>query len=151
MATLTLTISEDINLNGRSRGSEVVQSVTSITEVYHRIMNVTQNVSHTLLELSTAANATEGHKPINSGLQYLRITNLDGSNSVVVEVIDSSSEEYGVLLGPNESFILNNAKIDANASGNSSIGASGDMTDIDKIAATGNGGACDVEVFAAIS
>lgn len=151
MATLTVTVSEDITLNGRSRGSEVVQSVTSISEVYHRIMNVTQNVSHTLLELSTTAAATEGQKPLDTSLQYLRITNLDGSNNVVVEVLDSSSEEYAVLLGPNESFILNNAKIDANASGDSSVGAETDMTNIDKISATGNGGACDVEVFAAIS
>lgn len=151
MATLTVTVSEDITLNGKSRGSEVVQNVTSITEVYHRIMNVTQNVSHTLLELSTTAGATEGQKPLNTSLQYLRITNLDTSNSIVVEVIDTSSEEYGVLLGPGESYILNNSKIDANATGDSSVGASTDMTDIDKIAATGNGGACDVEVFAAIS
>mgnify|MGYP003115811855 CR=1 FL=1 len=151
MATLTVNISEDITLNGKSRGSEVTQSIASISEVYHRIMNVTQNVSHTLIELSTAANATEGQKPINTGLQYLRVTNLDGSNNIVLEVIDSSSEEYGVLLGPGESYILNNSKIDANAAGDSSIGASGDMTDIDKIAATGNGGACDVEVFAAIT
>ncbi len=151
MATLTLTISEDITLNGKSRGSEVVQSVTSITEVYHRIMNVTQNVEHTLLELTTNAAHTTGSKALASGLQYLRITNLDGSNDVVVEVTDSSSEEYAVLLGPGESYILNNSKMDANAAGDSSIGAEGDMTDIDKIAATGSGGAFDVEVFAAIS
>ena len=151
MATLTVSISEDITLNGRSRGSELTQSIASISEVYHRIISVTQNVEHTLLELTTNAAHTTGSKVLASGMQYLRITNLDGSNDVVVEVTDSSSEEYAVLLAPGESYILNNSKMDANTTGDSSIGAEGDMTDIDKIAATGSGGACDVEVFAAIT
>ena len=62
MATLTESISEDITLNGRSRGSELTQSIASISEVYHRIINVTQNVEHTLLELTTNAAHTTGFR-----------------------------------------------------------------------------------------
>ena len=147
MANLTLTIKESITLNGKERGSEMVKIVETISEVYHRIINVTQNVEHTLLELTTNAAHTTGNKALASGLKYLRVTNI-GSNDVVLEITDSSSEEYAVLIQPNDSYILNNSKIDANASGGSTVGAE---TDIDKIAATGSGGASDVEVFAAIT
>ena len=150
MANLTLTIKESITLNGKERGSEMVKTVETISEVYHRIINVTQNVEHTLMELTTNAAHTTGHKALASGLKYLRVTNI-GSNDVVLEITDSSSEEYAVLIQPNDSYILNNSKIDANASGGSTVGAETDMTDIDKIAATGSGGASDVEVFAAIT
>ena len=133
MANLTLTIKESITLNGKERGSEMVKTVETISEVYHRI-----------------AAHTTGHKALASGLKYLRVTNI-GSNDVVLEITDSSSEEYAVLIQPDDSYILNNSKMDANASGGSTVGAETDMTDIDKIAATGSGGASDVEVFAAIT
>ena len=150
MADLVVTVKESITLNGRERGSEMSKSVTSVSEVFHRIINVTQNVEHTLMELTTNAAHTTGHKPLASGLVYLRVTNI-GSNDIVLEITDSGSEEHAVLIQPNDSYILNNSKMDANAGGGSTVGAESDMTDIDKIAATGSGGASDVEIFAAIT
>ena len=40
MATLTVTLKEELELNGRDRGSEMVKDITGITETFHRILDV---------------------------------------------------------------------------------------------------------------
>jgi hypothetical protein len=39
MAVLTVTLKEELELNGRDRGSEITEDITGITETFHRVLD----------------------------------------------------------------------------------------------------------------
>jgi len=150
MATLTVEISEKLQLNGKDRGSEMTVTIDSITETFHRIMDVATASAQTILQMdSTAANAAGGTLHTTQ-VQYFRITNLDATNFVSITIQNDSTEEYMVKLAAGESYFLFNSKIDANALGDASA-AAGNLTDIDNVLAQADTGSCQVEVFAALT
>jgi len=150
MATLTVTVKEELELNGRDRGSEMIKDITGITETFHRILDVGTASDQTLLQLSATASQAAGGTLYSTNLKYLRITNLDLTNSVAVTVQNDTTEEYMVKLESQESYFLFNPDIDANASGDGSA-ASGSLTKIDKILGIASSASCQVEVFAALT
>lgn len=150
MATLTVTIKEELELNGRDRGSEMTKDITGITETFHRILDVGTAADQTLIELSATAADAAGGTLFSTNLKYLRITNLDSTNFVAITVQNDATEEYMVKLDSQESYYLFNSKIDANAAGDSSA-AAGNLTDIDSIIAKADTASCQVEVFAALT
>ena len=82
MATLTVTIKEEVILNGEPRGSENVKSITA-TEYYHRIVEVPTASEATLLSFGSA----DAGSTINDGdAKYVRLTNLDSTNFVEARV-----------------------------------------------------------------
>tara|TARA_A100001201_G_scaffold136719_1_gene125947 strand:+ start:181 stop:606 length:426 start_codon:yes stop_codon:yes gene_type:complete len=140
MATLTVTITEAVTLNGASRGSTNTHTET-VTQIDHRIVSCLHSAEQTVLLFDSAVAAGT----IKDGtLDYLRLTNLDSSNFVTVR-IRGNNEEYFVKLEAGDSFILNNQSMDANAAG----GASVSLANIDSIAIQADTATCDVEVFAA--
>tara|TARA_R100001460_G_scaffold10094_10_gene23926 strand:- start:7945 stop:8370 length:426 start_codon:yes stop_codon:yes gene_type:complete len=140
MATLTVTITEAVSLNGASRGSTNTHTET-VTQIDHRIVSCLHSAEQTVLLFDSAVAAGT----IKDGtLDYLRLTNLDSSNFVTVRV-RGNNEEYFVKLEAGDSFILNNQSMDANAAG----GASVSLANIDSVAIQADTATCDVEVFAA--
>jgi|TARA_R100000388_G_scaffold64356_2_gene46893 hypothetical protein len=140
MATLTVTITEAVTLNGASRGSTNTHTET-VTQIDHRIVSCLHSAEQTVLLFDSAVAAGT----IKDGtLDYLRLTNLDSSNFVTVR-IRGNNEEYFVKLEAGDSFILNNQSMDANAAG----GASVSLANIDSVAIQADTATCDVEVFAA--
>ena len=140
MATLTVTITEAVTLNGASRGSTNTHTET-VTQIDHRIVSCLHSAEQTVLLFDSAVAAGT----IKDGtLDYLRLPNLDSSNFVTVR-IRGNNEEYFVKLEAGDSFILNNQSMDANAAG----GASVSLANIDSIAIQADTATCDVEVFAA--
>jgi len=140
MATLTVTITEAVSLNGASRGSTNTHTET-VTQIDHRIVSCLHSAEQTVLLFDSAVAAGT----IKDGtLDYLRLTNLDNSNFVTVR-IRGNNEEYFVKLEAGDSFILNNQSMDANAAG----GASVSLANIDSVAIQADTATCDVEVFAA--
>jgi len=140
MATLTVTITEAVTLNGASRGSTNTHTET-VTQIDHRIVSCLHSAEQTVLLFDSAVAAGT----IKDGtLDYLRLTNLDSSNFVTVRV-RGNNEEYFVKLEAGDSFILNNQSMDANAAG----GASVSLANIDSVAIQADTATCDVEVFAA--
>ena len=140
MATLTVTITEAVTLNGASRGSTNTHTET-VTQIDHRIVSCLHSAEQTVLLFDSAVAAGT----IKDGtLDYLRLTNLDNSNFVTVR-IRGNNEEYFVKLEAGDSFILNNQSMDANAAG----GASVSLANIDSVAIQADTATCDVEVFAA--
>ena len=77
-ATMTVTLTESVTLNGSQQGATNTLSIGSINEVYKRIVTVpTSEV--TLIAMGTAvANGTF----IESDVLYIRITNKDDTNHV---------------------------------------------------------------------
>ena len=140
MATLTVTITEAVTLNGASRGSTNTHTET-VTQIDHRIVTCLHSAEQTevLFDSAVAAGTIK-----DATLDYLRLTNLDSSNFVNVRVT-GNSEEYFVKLEAGDSFLLNNSVMDANATG----GASVSLAAIDSIGIQADTAACDVEIFAA--
>jgi hypothetical protein len=139
MATLTVTITEAVTLNGASRGSTNTHT-ESITQIDHRIVTCLHSAEQTVVLFDSAVAAGTIK---DATLDYLRLTNLDNTNFVNVRV-RGNNEEYFVKLEAGDSFILNNSVMDANAAG----GASVSLANIDSIGIQADTASCDVEIFA---
>ena len=105
MATLTVTVSENIILQGRNHGTTNTKSITGVTEVFKRIVGLDSTNDVTLY--SCSAGAAEGGATFDSdNLKYARITNV-GSNVANISV--STKSDAGVMwhqLGAGCSFLI---------------------------------------------
>jgi hypothetical protein len=80
-ATLTVTITEDISLNNSQQGSSNSFSIASVNEVSKRILTIPAGADTTI--------ASAGAFDVND-VRYIRLTNLDASNSINVALIGAS-------------------------------------------------------------
>ena len=87
MATLTVTIQEDLILNGNDR-SNTNTATFACNELDHRIVTIT-NAEKSILLFDSA---NEAGTIKDTKLEYLRITNLDGSATVNLRVRDDAQE-----------------------------------------------------------
>ena len=144
MATLTVTIEEELTINGKDRGSKNTIAISSVTETFNRVLTV-DNTEQTILQFQATRPA--GGAFTDATMQYLRITNLAASNTVDLRIQDTANtKEYFVRIGGSESFVLFNDKIDADATAGTTIA----LTQIELISAeaTGTGGqTADIEIF----
>lgn len=145
MADLTLTITEAVTLNGTSHGATNTQTITGITDVLHRIVDVPTSGYIDLVNFATAAS---GVAIADGTAKHIRITNLDASNFVTLRVREDAVQEYFVRIEAKDSFILGNSVADANDEGNGAAGQLS-MTSIDEIEALANTASCEVEIFIA--
>ena len=146
MATMTVTIQEELTINGKDRGNKNQLSISSVSEVFTRVLTV-GNTEQNILEFQ--ATNPSGGAIADTTLQYLRITNLAASNTVDLRIQDTANtKEYFVQLGGSESYILFNDKMDCDSA---AVNTTISLSQIDFISAdaTGTGGeTADVEVFA---
>ena len=143
MADLTLTITEAVTLNGTSHGATNTQTISSVTDVLHRIVDVPTSG---YIDLENFASAASGVAIADGSTKHLRITNLDASNFVTLRVREDGVQEYFVKIEAKDSFILGNSLIDADDAG---AGSSASLSNIDQIEALANTSSCEVEIFIA--
>ncbi len=142
MATLTVTIKEEVILNGEPRGSENVKSITA-TEYYHRIVEVPTASEATLLSFGSA----DAGSTINDGdAKYIRLTNLDSTNFVEARV-RGVDQEYFVKISAGETYVLFNDQMDI--TDGATAAANPTFDNINDIKVKADTAACSVEVFAA--
>tara|TARA_B100001093_G_scaffold355544_1_gene340128 strand:+ start:44 stop:475 length:432 start_codon:yes stop_codon:yes gene_type:complete len=141
MATLKVTVKEELVLNGKDMGNENFLSIAGINSAEHRIIDVATAEQSILLFDTAVAAGTYA----DSTLKHLRITNLDGTNFVQLRFV-RSGQQYYAKVEPGETFILGNSEMYADATGTSSSEAFGN---IDAIHAKANTAACELEVFIA--
>jgi|1_EtaG_2_1085319.scaffolds.fasta_scaffold25936_2 hypothetical protein len=149
-ATLTVTLTESITLNGQDKGATNSLEIASVTEVSQRIVNVpTSEV--VVLAMGTAVAAGQF---IESTVRYIRITNKDDTNHVTLTFRNENSNECIHLLdaghtfiygGDNSGGVVNTHDADATAI-NRGVNVMGDLVDITALADTA---ACDLELFVA--
>ena len=139
MAVLTVTIKEEVTLNGSLKTFENIHTET-VDDIFHRIYGVLHTGEPELLAFGSA---DAGGTFSDSDLDYLRVTNLDGTNFVTLRVL-GNSEEYFVKIEAGDSFILNNSVMDANASGSASV----TLANIDSIKAQADTATVNVEILA---
>lgn len=139
MAVLTVTIKEEVTLNGSLKTFENVHTET-VDDIFHRIYGVLHTAESELLNFATA---DAGGVFSDGDLDYLRITNLDSTNFITVRIL-GSSKEYFVKIEAGDSLILNNSIMDANATGSQSFSSG----NIDSIKAQADSATVNVEILA---
>jgi len=116
MAVLTVTIKEELTLNGSNRGSENITSIASVTQSFNRIVTLpanggSGNTQTTVAVFRDLVSTNDG--AIDDGeAKYIRVTNLDAGNSVTLSLqiaadgTNAAGDSASVLLAPGKSFIL---------------------------------------------
>jgi hypothetical protein len=112
MADLTVTLTEDVTVNGHQYGGTKSFIVSGIVDVYKRILTVPASVDTTLVSFKDTVGGADGAMDIQN-VKYIRVTNLDSSNAVNLSLqIDtaendtSAADSATVLLEAGKSFIL---------------------------------------------
>ena len=116
MATLNVTITEELTLNGADRGSTNNLSVASVTQVYHRILTLPANGGSgtTDTTISNFRSAVTGADSAldDDDVKYIRVTNLDSSNSVTLSLQlaadgdSAASTTASILVEAGKSFLM---------------------------------------------
>ena len=110
-ATMTVTISESITLNGKNQGGTNTLSVSSIKDVYKRIVTCVDDTDCTIATFRTATSTADGAIDLEN-VRYIRVTNLDDTNPMNLSLQIAGAEDATAnhssshLLSAGESFLL---------------------------------------------
>jgi hypothetical protein len=140
-ATLTVTVNEDVKLNGQQVGSKIVQAIPGINEASRRIFSVPTYETE-ILALSSSAGAGTY---VTANMQYIRITNLDDTNFVRLTFSSGSLNRYDMKLPAKRTAIFTSPSISGSDAGDSF----GSFVDFDSMKASANTAAVDIELFVA--
>jgi|TARA_R100000808_G_scaffold4548_6_gene14718 hypothetical protein len=146
MATLKVKIQEDIILGNQDYGSKRTLEISSIDEIYKRVVTCPASQTTTIAVFNSNAYGAAGAVDIEDS-KYIRVTNLDGSNSVELAVVGAATL-YQVKLGAGESHILGSAD-DLMLSEADTSPSFGTMADLGSIQVNPGGNAVSVELFIA--
>ena len=102
-STLNVTLTENIKLNGVAQGATNTFNISSIKEIQKRIVTTTTD------KLEYVAFGTGvGKGTFNeANVRYMRFTNKDDANFVVIFFTNESSDEVAIKLDFGQSFIWN--------------------------------------------
>ena len=146
-ATMTVTVTETINLNGMNQGASNTLSLASIAEISKRIVNVPASE----VEVIAMATAVASGTFIESTVKYIRFTNLDDTNHITLTFKDEDNTEFAVLLDKGQTFIYNGdiagGVVDTMHAGGSALTVS--LNDLVNVTALADTAACDLEIFVA--
>lgn len=102
-ATLSVTLTEKIVLNGSDHGSTKKMSISGINEISKRILTCATTPG---TQIYAGSDAVSYGTFVTSNVKYIRITNLDDTNSVVLHLSDGSSHHSQHLLAAGQVFFL---------------------------------------------
>jgi len=146
-ATMTVTLTESINLNGTNQGATNTLSLASIAEVSKRIVNVPASEVEVVAMSTAVASGTF----VESTVKYIRLTNLDDTNHITLTFKDEDNTEFAVLLDKGQSFIYNGdiagGVVNTMHAGGSALTVS--LNDLVNITALADTAACDMEILVA--
>tara|TARA_Y100000593_G_C4221948_1_gene292329 strand:- start:78 stop:560 length:483 start_codon:yes stop_codon:yes gene_type:complete len=86
--TMTVTIKEDINLNGVARGAKNTLSIANIGQVSRRIITTDGTTLTPVWRSHATADGLDQYH--DADVRYVRITNLDNSNFALLKVADAA-------------------------------------------------------------
>ena len=147
-ATLTVTLTEAVSLNGYDQGSKNTLTVSSVNEVNKRIVTVPTSE----IEVVAMSTANAAGTFIESDVRYIRITNLDDTNHVTLTFKNENDDEFAVKLDKGQSFIFNgdlSGGVVDTMDGIDGTGLTVSLGDLVNITALADTAACDLEIFVA--
>ena len=142
MSTLTTKIKESVTLNNKVYGNENTKTHASITTVKQSIVDVDSSAS---TELFNFAAARAGLGTVQDAkAKYIRITNLDSSNFIIINLfLDLSTDEYAAFkLLPGGSMVITKDTVKTGS-------ATTSLTQLDGVHAQADTADCQVEIFIA--
>ena len=140
-ATLTVTLTESITLNGAEHGSKKTMSISGVNEISKSIMTVPTTGVQVYAGSTAAAYGTF----VTANVKYLRITNLDTENYVVLH-LEGNSHYAQLTLAAGHVFMLSDvSSVFDSADAVASFSAE-DITRIDVMANTAD---VDIEMLVA--
>ena len=110
-ATLSVVTTEAVTLNGKSYGSSNTLTIANINEVDQRIVEVTTTLA-TVLAFGTASAAGTF---IRTDVKYLRITNKDDTNFIMLKLTPTADTAIWLKLEAGKSFELHAPYLENNA------------------------------------
>ena len=119
-STLSVTITEAITLGGTNYGSVNIHTIADIDEIDKRILTVTTS-EVTVAEFGAAS---EKSKYITGDVQYMRFTNLDDTNHIVLNFQNIGNDEVAIKLDAGKTFLVFG----------DNVGGMGDVMDADNAA-----------------
>jgi len=140
-ATLNVTLTESIVLNGAEHGSKKKMSISGVNEISKRIMTVPTTGVQVYAGSSAAAYGTF----VTANVKYLRITNLDTENYVVLH-LEGNGHYAQLTLAAGHIFMLTD--VSSTFDNNSAI-ASFSAEDITRIDVMANTADVDIEILVA--
>ena len=147
-ATLTVTLTESVSLNGSDQGATNTLSISSVNEVFKRIVTCTASQATTILSFNAAVHGAAGAIDLQD-CKYIRLTNKDDTDAIEIAVVGAATL-YQVELAAGESHILGNPEAIMLSEADTSP-SFGTMANLASIQVNPGGNAIDVEVFVASS
>ena len=157
MATLTVSIKEAITLNNIDYGSERSLDISSVNEVVKRVVTASTTECGLIGFLSALSSVGVSANKIgyvagmfdDGDVRYIRITNLDSSNHIMLTFRDEDNTEFRMKVDAGQSFIYpgdnSGGVVDTMKAAGSAL-ASG-LSDLVDITVDTDTASCDVEVF----
>ena len=154
MANLTVTITEDLILNGSTRGSTNQLTITGIESVYERVVTIPANSDGTVVLNKDTIASSDGAVDIQD-TKYIRVTNLDSTNNVNISLQvdvgndDSAADESASISLPAGHSFMMGTPHDAINVNDSSASIQTSMKDLESIIVDSADQNVTVEVFVA--
>ncbi len=140
-AALTVTVTENITLNGSNHGSTKQMTISGINEIQKRIMTCATGGTQIYAGGSSVSYGTFE----TSSVKYVRITNLDSENYIILH-LEGNSHYSQIRLDAGHIFMLTRT---SSAFDNSSAVTTFSAEDITRIDAMANTAAVDIELLVA--
>ena len=141
--TLKVTIRESITLKKKDQGATTELSIADINEVSSRIATVPTSEATVISFGSAIAAGTY----VEGDVRYIRLTNLDDTNFITLNIEGDSSTDFSVRLDPGASHLLISSSTTGVVDYADISGAT--LEDLTGIKATADTAACDLELFIA--
>tara|TARA_Y100001938_G_C7967340_1_gene367495 strand:- start:154 stop:642 length:489 start_codon:yes stop_codon:yes gene_type:complete len=101
-ADLTVRVTESITLNERDYGGFNEFTISGIKNISRRIETITTNET----TLFTAGIGVAGGTWVAANVAYIRFTNLDDTNFVILTFANAHNDEFAVKLDAGKTFML---------------------------------------------
>ena len=148
-ATLTVTLKEELTIDDRDFGGIQTISIPSIKDVTKRIVSITTTEVQILSFGAAAGKGTY----IVGDVQYLRFTNLDDTNHIVLTISNENDDEVALKLDKGHSLAIvgdvAGGMADMMDAKDSALSLS--LGDFKSITADADTATCDLEIYIASS
>ena len=160
MANLKVTIREELTLNGYDQGAKNTLTISDVDEVFKRIVTCPANNETTVARFRSSVGNASGTATFDSALdvqdvKYVRLTNLDSSNSLTLSLqVEVGEDDSGadtsasVLVEAGKSFMLGSPH-DGISLSDANANLVTDLVDLDSLVVQPGSNSVDVEVYVA--
>ena len=120
-ATLTVSLTETITLNGTTYDQTVNHSLTDIGNYMKKILPLGVSATHVVNTFSSTPRNNEFDV---EDFKYIRVTNLDDANEIIVNFVDASTETAAIQVEAGKSVVLFDSKVAGDDAGATQTSAS---------------------------